>query len=1178
MKKEFLVPLVLERKESSFFQKLRARLLLLCCCLLISTVNYAQSQTFTVSMKKASLKEVMDFVSEKSNYFFLYNDEDIKNINQVTIRLENGTIEDLLNQALKNTNITYEISDNTITLKRGIVKKKEDVELENIEMYGRVLDQFGEPLPGVSVFVKGSQNGVSTNISGNYQIKIEGANSKIVVSFVGMKTQEITPKQGRRDIILLEDKMMLDEVVVTGYQTISKERATGSYAVVETAKINEKLQPSVISRLEGQVPGLVSTDGKISIRGIATLRGERAPLFVVDDIPFEGDIETINPANIENITVLKDAAAASIYGARAANGVIVISTKKGAGDGKTSVSYNGSIRFTPKPDFGYLNLMNSRELVDLQKYSFQFETGKYEERNPRVALSPVRELLFKHRSNLITDAELEKGLEKYRNLDNRGQIEDYYLRTGVLQQHNVAISGGSEKSRYFATINYLGNAGNAKYSNDETLSFSLRNNIDFYKWMSADLVISGSFNKENSNFSPNDGAQDAGGEGYYDIYRNYPSYYMLKDESGNPLNIQKDKSEEELERLRSIGLRDETYSPILDRDKQTFLDKENYYRIQLGLNFKITDYLNFDAKYQTEFSSYKNRKLYDKDSFFVRNMVNEAAQYDAAKKELTLNVPNGGQLDETRGDSFSYTLRGQFNFMKDWNDKHYVTAIAGAERRQIKNTFSRSYYMGYDDNSLGFKPINPSVLNPLNGTESIGGSFNWVYTDHNFLRSKEDRFVSFYANTSYTYKQKYNFTSSIRVDESNLFGTDTKNQYKPLWSVGGSWFLGEEEVMQDIKWLDRLNLRATYGIGGNIPKDAGPFLTLNAPQYNDFVNDFGSSINNPPNPKLTWEKTETTNVGIDFSVLNHKLRGSIDYYYKYTSDLLAFRDADPTLGWKKLMLNYGTMTNKGLEVFLQSDFNIGEFKINPSISFSYNKNELIDVDDSGLDILNYTKGNAAVKGYPYASVFSFRFAGLSEKDGTPLYYNKDGEKEAYTTSIENVVYSGTRIPKYSTSLSNSIFYKNFNLSFMFIYNGGHVMRAETSRYSSLAPGSNDTREYLNVWKKPGDEKNPNTTPAFTGAYVYPEDTHQWAAADKHVVKADYIKLRDLSLSYQFDNSWVQRLHIDSFKLSFQIQNLLTWEANDKGLDPEAMTTQGYGWGVRSLPQPTTYTIGVAINF
>lgn len=1042
---------------------------------------------------------------------------------------------------------------------------------------GVIVDENNQPVPGAVLSIKESNRKGRTNIDGSFNLWLNEDEKTLMVSFIGMQTQEInTLNASEVKVTLLPIDNTLNEVVVTGYQTISKSRATGSYGVIKPEDLKGKLQTDIISRLEGQTAGLVQQNGQYFIRGIATLRGGASgykPLIVVDGLPFEGELESINPSTIKNVTILKDAAAASIYGARAANGVIVVSTIDGSESEKATVRYDGSVKFTPKPNMESLDRLSSAELVDLQAYGFQFHTGSYSRLNPRVYINPVLEQLYRHRANLISTEELNRSLDYYRSLDNRSQLEDFYARTGVLHQHNVSISGGNSRNRYALTLNYMGNTPTARYQSDRRYGFTLRDNVNFFKWLTADLGVATSFTRSKG---------DSGMGSYLGFYKSYPSYYLLKDENGNTLNIPTRKSLYELERLTTLGLNDETYSPITNRSQEAYSNSENYYRMQFGLNFKLTDYLNLDVKFQSENTASKNENEYNRNSYTVRSMVNNAAQYDSEAEELYFNVPNGGQFSQTRGSLSSYTFRTQLNFAKEFG-KHYVTAIAGAERRRVKTTGTSVYYMGYDRNSLGYKPITPSDLSNLSGTEALGGQFNWEFTNYNYLYEREDRYVSFYANASYAFDGKYDFTGSIRIDQSNLFGTDPKYQYRPLWSLGGSWHAHKENFLKDnTPWLNNLTFRLTYGIGGNVPKDAGPYLTLYAQRYNTLINDFGSSIKNPANPTLRWEKTGTVNFGIDFSLFNNRLSGSIDLYNKRTTDLLANRDADPTLGWDKVMLNYGAMYNRGIEVALNGRIiQSPNFRWNSSLTFGYNKNKLTDVEDNNANVFSYTDGYASVKGYPIGAVFSHRFAKLSSENGTPLYYVNGSENDiaSEVTDIADLEYSGTRVPRFTGSLSNTFSYKNFDLSFMLVYYGGHVLRDEAAAYLSLPPTTNIYRGILNAWRQPGDEQNPNTTPAITGGALDTNtDLHPWYTANIHVIKGDYMKLRDLSLTYNFDKPLIAPWGLSALSLTLQAQNLLTWTANDKGVDPESMSTTGYGWGERGIKVPATWTIGISATF
>lgn len=1041
---------------------------------------------------------------------------------------------------------------------------------------GTVTDDNGEPLMGVSVSTDRGTPLAVTDADGKFSIAMPANATQLTFTYVGMATQTINIGQRSNFYVAMSaGEQALKDVVVTGYQTISRERTTGSFNVVTPEKLKGKLQTNILARLEGMVPGMMQQNGALYIRGMSTLNGGAnaySPLFVVDGLPFEGDVSSINPSTIKTITVLKDAAAASIYGARAANGVVVISTIDAKGENKTTIRYDASVKFTPKPDMDYLNLMDTREMMDLREYGFKFNSVPYAMIPPNYYLDPVSELLYKHRDGLIDEQTFQNGMNKYRNLNNRKQLEDFYTQTGIEHQHNLSLSGGNDINRYVFTLNYTGNRFNARYNQMQRYGATLRDNIKLTSWLNAEAALTINYNNTNS---------DRGMGTYTDMYRNQPSYTMLKDEGGNPLNVPTYKSEWEMNRLIGLGLKDEHYSPITNRREERYNSNENYYRLMLGLNLKIMKGLNVDVRFQTENSADKTVEIRSERSYYVRNMINDAAQYDPATKKLTLNVPEGAHYAESRGDADSYTLRAQLNFNRDFGP-HSITALAGGERRRTKTTNTSIYYMGFDESTLAYKPIDPTALTNLKRTESLAGSFSWSFTGNNWINEIENRYVSFYANAAYAFDSKYNLTASIRVDQSNLFGTDPRYQYRPLWSVGGAWHIAKERFLAGkLSWLNALTLRATYGIGGNVPRGASPYVTLKAAQYNPWSKDFGAEIKSPPNYTLRWEKTATTNLGLDFAVLNNRLSGSIEVYHKHSTDLLAQRDADPTLGFKQLTLNYGNMTNKGIEVSLNSvNLQTRNLRWTTGLNFGYNKNTLDDVEDSNPNVHSYTSGFAAVKGHPLGAIFSFRYAGLSPTDGTPRYYVEGGSKtEAQVSNLSDLVYSGTRHPTYSGSFSNTIAYKDFELSFMLVFYGGNVLRTEPAPFVSEPSHLNPNKEMRNIWRQPGDERNPDATPAFTGyALDLATMRHPWYAADRHVFKADYAKLRHLSLTYRVPQQLVAKCGLSQLAFTLQGQNLLSWTANKYGVDPEALGTTGYGWGMRTIPTPATWTFGLSATF
>lgn len=1045
---------------------------------------------------------------------------------------------------------------------------------DRITVSGQVTDEEGEPLVGVTVTVLGENRGTVTDVEGHYTISVKEGD-RLRFSYLGMVEMDIRAGADtkRLNVTMKSSTTQLGDVVVTGYQTLSKERVTGSYAVVTPNMMKDKLNTNILGRIEGLVAGMNKINsnggtGDIVLRGITSYAETTQPLYVVDGMPFEGDIKTINPSDVQNITVLKDAAASSIYGARAANGVVVITTKSGSA-GKMSVSYNGSVQFSSKPHLKDLKQLSSSELIDLQIEGFNLYHAPYEDAsaNPRRRMNPITRLLYEHEAGNLTDNQLTSALQTYRDADNRKQIEKEFTRVGIVQQHNVSISGGSNVNRYMASLNYTGTYGRQRFTKDESIGFLLKDDVNLTKWLTMNFGASGTFTSTSN---------DTGAGTYMSLVDDYPSYYLLRNAAGESIALPRTKSDYELQRLQSIGLKDERYNPIANRPLERTKTSDHYYRLFAGLKFDIMEGLNFNVNYVVENTYLTTDEHFAHNSYTVLNMINDAAAYDADEGTLTLNVPEGGQLGTTTQRSYAYTLRAQVNFDRSFG-KHDITALAGAERRLSRTKQTVAYYMGYDENSLSFKPIDPFSLSYLTGTQSLYGYFDWTYTEHNYFEEVENRYVSFYGNASYEYDNRYAVTGSIRVDQSNLFGTDPKYQYRPLWSVGGSWRVANEAFMKDISWLDRLTLRLTYGIGGNVPKTAGPYMTLTSLEYNDWMNDFYTSIAYPANKRLRWEKTATTNFGVDFSVLGSRLGGSIDIYHKRTTDLLGDRTIDPTLGMETMTLNYGIMTNTGVELSLQST-NIAtkNFTWGTNFVFSYNKNKLVDFNGTAESVFYYTAYDVAAEGRPLNSMYSYRYAGLSAEDGHPLFYNKEGEKVDDVSEIADLVYSGTKTPKFNASLSNTFTLGDFDLSLMFVYYGGHVLRTEATPYMLSGPTVNLSRKAMNHWRQPGDELIAGMGPAMDRTKDY-LDQHRWYTADAQVKKADYIKLRSLSLGYNVPRKWLKKWGLQSATVTCEINDLWWWAANGD-IDPETYSTFGYGWGTMSLPTPTTYTLGLSINF
>lgn len=1047
---------------------------------------------------------------------------------------------------------------------------------------GLVVDEANEPLAGAVVLVNGvpDSRACITDGQGRFSLSVNEGDSLLVVNYTGYTSLSVALVDGRTDygVTLKPEVVAIEDVVITGYQRLSRDRTTGAFASFDPSGSPAKVSPTLVQRLDGQIAGLMMYQGTMRMRGVNSISAQQEPLVVLDGVPYEGrSLDMIKPEHVENVTILKDAAAASIYGARAANGVIVITTKAGAQDGKIHIDFSNTLSITPKPNYRDLNLISSPQLVALQDYLFQFYafSSLAESRPDHYFINPVRWLMMLHRIDSIDDATLAEGLERYRNLDNRDQLEDFYLRTGLYHQHVLTLRGGNRRHSYYVSADYTGDYSNNRYSRDGALGFVVRDDVSLWSWLRGDVTVNGRFRRN---------SKDRGIRSYSSMLFS-PSYYMLRDGAGNPIPWPTRRAEASMQSLLDKGLMDEHYSPINNLGLDVQHGKEDYWRINAGLQATIIPGLTLEGRFAVENTYSQSKHLMDKASYRVRQMVNSGAIYDdytdPDNPQIIYHVPRGGQISLHKGDNLAYTLRSQLNYSHEWE---YValTALVGTEQRAVRQRSSAIYYMGYDDKSFSYVPVNPESLYSLDGTEDLSNFFSFDLGAVNYLHEIEDRFVSFYGNFSTTFLGRYNLTGSLRIDQSNLFGTNIRNQWRPLWSLGASWAIDEEPFIPRQWWLNRLNLRVTYGIGGNIPKDVGPYLMLTAPSWSQFGKSFASTIQSPPNPNLRWEKTHTLNLGLDFSLLAHRLYGGFDYYLKNTFDLLAMREVDPTLGFTHVMMNYGAMRNHGVELTLSGrPVDLPLVSLDLTGTFSYNKNRITRIENNSGLVLRWTQGNVQTEGKPYNAMYSFSYAGL-DAVGMPTYYNAKGERVYDVDNLNDLVYMGPTLPSHAASFNLALRVWHFTLTGLFTYQGGHYLRYEAPEWILSLASSNVSQESLHFWTTPGDEADLSRAPApivMGGAGVTEERKHQWYAANRFTQRGDNIRLREIALAFDCPEQWLRPLRMERATLAVQVYNVaLLWAANDFGQDPEALGIQGYGWGVRQLRAMPVTTVSLNISF
>lgn len=1156
------------------------KLCLFILTLLVSATLFSQNVGITFKGENLPLKSILNELEKKSDFTFIYSPSTIDVNQKISITANSEDFFSLLDRLCRIAKISYKTSGRQIVL-TPLATSEKAVNQQNVtengkKITGTVLDENREPVAGAYVILQNNKKiGTYTDAKGKFEINIpnEYANDAVLLfSFFGLKATEVKIGDDNNiSVVMPFEEKQLDDVVVTGYQTISRERATGSFAIVTQNVLNTKMQTNIINKIEGMVAGLNIYRGSVQIRGVSTINGNKNPLYVVDGVPFEGEpgsnaspLDVINPADVVNVTVLKDATAASIYGARSANGVIVITTRNGE-EGATRVNYNGSVSMIGLPDRGYANKMNSSELVDYQLMLME-TYPKLSRKGIREYQNPVQSLMLDKKEGKITQEQLEQALIPYRNFDRYDQVKNEFLRKySIKHQHNLALTGGTKIHKYNFSVNYSGTAPYEKAQYEDRLGFNLKNTFDFFKWLSVDAgILYSQVKSDYDNGILGMSYLDAGGA----------SYLRFREDNGEPSQWYQTKSQYEIDRLKALGLQDETFYPVNELKNRRYTAKTNYLNINLNARIKILDGLTASIRYQTEQSNGFTKQYDTKDAISVKTMINDAVQMVNGVPKY--NIPVGGQIVQKWMDNYSYTFRAQIDYNKQLNDNNIVQFLAGAEARKVVTSGNGFYRLGYDDNNLGYSEIDALTLSKmLSGTESIYGTFSFSNKTpaSTFV---DNRYLSFYANGSYTLNNKATFTGSIRIDQSNLFGTDPKYQYRPLWSLGAHY-----ELLRNYNWIDRLAVRVTYGINGNIPKLNGPYLIAKVDRNNYYTNENAMYIASPPNPQLRWEKTKVFNVGVDFNLLKNRLDGSIEFYDKHTNDLLGPFAIDPTLGWTDVDINFGSMYNRGVEIALNSQ-NIKKenFSWSSSLLFSYNKNMITRVEETDESAYSYYYGTNIRKGYPMGALFSVRYKGLNQ-NGAPVGLTKDGQEILNYNQLtkDDLVYSGVVTPPYNASLTNTISWKGFELSFMFIYSGGHVMRDVAASYTitshPMYAVSNVDKNMANYWKKAGDENKPNVNPAFMFQSTVRNGEYIYKAADKFVKKADFIKLRDLILSYNLPSKITKKMGIGAATINFQARNLWWWAANGD-LDPEVWTGTSLS-PTRGTKYPAEFIVGLNIN-
>lgn len=1045
---------------------------------------------------------------------------------------------------------------------------------------GRVISASDyKGIPDVTVRFKDQKTVTISDRYGNFALESNGKPDTLICSHISYKTKFSTinnESEAPLQIELYELLGDLDPVILnTGFQQIPQERSTGSFSFIDNKSLSLKVGTSILDKINGLSNAILFDDTKISganrklninIRGLSTINGSQDPLIILNNFPYEGDLANINPDDVENITILKDAAAASIWGTKAGNGVIVITTKKANFNQPMKVDFNSNVIIREKPDLFSVPQMDIGDYIDVEQ--MLFNKGFFNSQINSIsmpALSPAVEIFLKRRNGLISPQDSALAIDELKKNDIRRDYDKYMYRSAVTQAYSIHLSGGSDKNKYIFSGGYDHTLGNLYETNDR-LNIGMNNTFKVSEKLQ--VTVGGQFTNANSK----SGFTAYSLNGFAISNRNIP-YIKLADEEGFPLAVARYYRASYVDTVGGGRLLDWKYYPLEENKHRITNGNSRSLIASLGVQYKIFNSLSLNFSYQYESQEAKSQTLADMESFEARDLINSFTQIDPVTGALNYIAPMGSVLYKYNNSLEAHNARAQFDFRRSWK-AHNVTALFGSEIRQAKNKDDADKIYGYNDDLLTVSNID--FVNPY--PSYITGYPQYFGNGLSFSENL-NRFVSLFTNAAYTLKDRYTISGSARKDASNLFGLKTNDKWSPFWSAGAGWNLSKESFYHS-NLFPYLKLRVTYGYSGIVDQSKSAVTVIGYAGSNQYIGTPQAIISQYANDELSWEKVSHFNVGIDFKSKREIIKGSIEYYIKRGFNLFGITPFDYTAGLstKVLTRNIADMRGNGLDVSLQTHNIDRAFKWTTNLLFSYNKSITTDYYISPGQKYLALSGRviSPLKGKSLYAVMSYKWAGLDENGNPQGYLDKKLSKDYLSifnslTSPDSLVYNGPAMPEFFGSVRNAFSWRGFALDVNIIYKLGYFFRKSTITYDKLISSGIGDVDFAKRWQQPGDELL-TSVPSLT----YPINTNAkrrdqfYTASEVTAVNAGQIRLQFINLSYDFQNTLFRKEWFRMLQVYVNASNLgLLWTANKQGIDPDFQNT----W-----PTPKTFALGIKAKF
>lgn len=1196
---------------------LRPKLIILFfLCLYLPSLGFAMGQEITLNVRQASLKSVLESIQKQSSCNVLAKEQYFRISKLVTINVKNADIKTVLDEIFRDQPLSYQFNQNVITITEA-AKPVKVSSVQQIQASGTVRDENGKAIVGATVMEKGGTNKIATDNNGRFTLPVKSTTAVLHISAIGFQSRDITFRGSDLNITLSSSDQNIEEVVITGYQTIRKRNFTGASTTLKAEDIRRDGVADVSRMLEGQVAGVTvqnvsGTFGaapKIRVRGATSITGENKPLWVVDGIVLEdvvnisneqlstGDPSTllgsavagINPDDIETFEILKDAAATSLYGARAMNGVVVITTKKGKA-GKLITSYTGNFTTSLKPSYNSFDILDSYNQMkifnEMEMKGWLTYTKILTQSRYGVYGTMAKELGYDEKTGtfpLLNDPDAKsKYLSRFAHINTNWF--DQLFNNSLRQEHAISISGGSEKNQTYASTSFLQDQGWAKGNQAKRLTANIRTSFVPNDKLTYGFIATAYIRDQNAPGTLQRSTKNEGGfNREFDI---------------NPFNYA-------LNTARTVPLHNEDGSlfyvrnnyakfNILEELENNYLDiKGTDFKLQGELRYKILPTLTYslDAAYRYIKTSqdhiiqeasnmpraFRAGSVYDEDGqnstianqnpYLFRDLNN-------VEGEPVSVLPYGGFRNRNAIDMDNYTFRNSLNLNQKFSEDHRVDVFAFQELRYVQRNTSDYRGVGYQYDRGGIPNIDPAIF------------YYYASRGETYYSAQPtfERYLAFAGTGTYTFRDKLNIGGTVRYDGTNALGKGRVGRWLPTWNVSSSWNVDGEPWFNKQKVLSTLKLRTSYGLVGSIgiAKNSGlilrnslsprPYLNQNEPIMN---------IERLANTELTWEKMYKWNLGTDMSFLNGRYQLTVDYYAHNSFDLIGDLRTSSIGGETIKTANYANLKAQGLEVTIGATIIKNDnWKYHTSLNFGYNKSKIEDLrGNPTINVLSSPNGGAVI-GYPQRGLFSVKFLNLSPVNGAPIFVNQEGEASSnvYMNSpfINNLVYEGPLDAILAGGFNNILSYKNLQLNILITGSMGNKIRMNPAFFDNYTDLNALSWDFLNRWVLNSD----NEVPSILGRReaqlldgTFPNSSYNFS--DQRVADGGFVRLKQARLSYNLPAKWMNSIKFKTATISLVGNNMFLIYADKRlnGQDPEFFASGGV-----ALPLSRDYTFSVKLGF